>query len=120
MTAPLFVQKEQLFIAFDSIPWEDQGGGVRRKVMAYGDQLMAAYVEFAAGSVGALHRHPHVQASYVKDGSFRVHIGGEERGLRAGDFFYVPTDVVHGATALEAGTLIDVFSPMRAEFLPKT
>lgn len=120
MTPPLFVQKEQLFIAFASIPWEDQGGGVRRKVMAYGDQLMAAYVEFTAGAVGALHRHPHVQITFVKDGAFRVHIGGEERVLHGGDFYYIPSDVLHGATAIEAGVLVDVFSPMRAEFLPKT
>ncbi len=119
MHPQMFVQKEQLFIAFDSIPWEDQGGGVRRKVMAYGDQLMAAYVEFTAGAVGALHRHPHVQITFVKDGAFRVHIGGEERVLRAGDFYYIPSDVLHGATAIEAGVLVDVFSPMRAEFLPK-
>ena len=115
----MFVEKEQLFIAFDSIPWEDQGGGVRRKVMAYGDQMMAAYVEFAAGAVGALHKHPHVQITFVKAGAFRVQIAGEERVLRAGDFFYVPSEAVHGATALEAGVLVDVFSPMRAEFLPK-
>lgn len=119
MTSSLFVQKEQLFIAFDSIAWEDQGGGVRRKVMAYGDQIMAAYVEFATGAVGALHQHPHVQLTFVKDGLFRVHIGGKEQVLRAGDFFYVPSSVVHGATALEAGVLVDVFAPMRAEFLPK-
>ncbi len=119
MTSSLFVQKEQLFIAFDSIAWEDQGGGVRRKVMAYGDQIMAVYVEFAAGGVGALHQHPHVQVTFVKEGAFRVHIGGEERVLRAGDFFYIPSNVVHGATAIEAGVLVDVFAPMRAEFLPK-
>lgn len=120
MTTPAFVQKEQLFIAFDSIPWEDQGGGIRRKVMAYGDQLMAAYVEFQSGAVGALHQHPHVQITYVKTGDFRVHIGGEERMLRSGDFYYIPSGVLHGATAVTAGVLVDIFSPMRAEFLPRT
>lgn len=114
----MFVQKEQLFVAFDSLPWEDQGGGVRRKVMAYGDQLMAVYVEFAAGACGALHRHPHVQISFVRDGAFRVHIGGQENELRAGDFYYIPPEVMHGATALVPGALVDVFSPMRADFLP--
>jgi quercetin dioxygenase-like cupin family protein len=114
----MFVGKEQLFVAFDSIPWEDQGGGVRRKVMAYGDQLMAAYVEFAAGAVGALHRHPHVQITFVKEGAFRVHIDGQESVLRGGDFYYIPSGLLHGATAIEAGVLVDIFSPMRAEFLP--
>lgn len=119
MTSSAFVQKEQLFIAFDSIPWEEQGGGVRRKVMAYGDQLMAAYVEFQAGAVGALHQHPHVQITYVKNGEFRVDIGGEERILGGGDFYYIPSGVLHGATAISAGVLVDVFSPMREEFLSR-
>lgn len=115
----MFVNKEQLFIAFDALAWEDLGGGVRRKVMAYGDTLMGVYVDFAAGAVGALHRHPHVQFSFVHAGSFRVHIGGEERILRAGDFYYIPSNVLHGVTALEAGVLIDAFSPMREEFVAK-
>lgn len=120
MTSLVFVQKEQLFIAFDSIPWEELGGGVRRKVMAYGEQLMAVYVEFAKGAVGALHRHPHVQITYVKEGAFRVHIDGEERVLNAGDFYYIPPELLHGATAVEPGVLVDVFTPMRAEFVSKS
>lgn len=114
----MFVLKEQPFITFDSIAWEDLGGGLRRKVMAYGDQLMAAYVEFAAGAVGALHQHPHVQITYVVSGRFRVEISGEVRELGAGDFYYIPSGALHGATALEPGVLVDVFSPKREEFLP--
>jgi quercetin dioxygenase-like cupin family protein len=30
----------------------------------------------------------------------------------------VPPDAPHGAVALEAGALIDVFTPARADFLP--
>jgi quercetin dioxygenase-like cupin family protein len=114
----MFVNKEQLFIAFDSIAWEDKGGGIRRKVMAYGDQLMGVYVEFIRGSVGALHSHPHVQFSYIKAGTFRVTIGDQQQVLKAGDFYYIPTNVIHGAEALEDGVLLDVFSPMREDFLP--
>jgi quercetin dioxygenase-like cupin family protein len=114
----MFVNKEQLYIAFDSIAWEDKGGGIRRKVMAYGDQLMGVYVEFQPDSVGALHSHPHVQFTYIRAGRFRVTIGSEERVLGADDFYYIPSGVVHGAVALEAGVLVDVFTPMREDFLP--
>lgn len=114
----MFVPKEQLFTQFDAIAWEDRGGGVRRKVMAYGNSLMAVYVEFQQGAVGALHAHPHIQITYVQSGAFTVHIGNETRVLKGGDFYYIPSDVVHGVVALEAGVLIDVFTPMRAEFLP--
>lgn len=114
----MFINKEQLFIAFDDVAWEDKGGGIRRKVMAYGDQLMGVYVEFLRGSIGALHSHPHVQFTYIRSGTFRVHIGGQEQVLKAGDFYYIPAGVIHGAEALDDGVLLDVFSPMREDFLP--
>lgn len=108
---------EQPFVQFDSVAWEDLGDGVRRKIMAYGDQLMAVYVEFRKDAIGALHAHPHLQITCVRSGAFEVQIGDERRVLRAGDFFYVPSNVKHGGRALEDCVLIDVFSPMRKEFL---
>lgn len=62
----MIVQKEQLFVQFDSIAWEDLGGGIRRKVMTYTDELMGVYVEFKRGAVGALHSHPHIQFTYIQ------------------------------------------------------
>ncbi|HVU34166.1 MAG TPA: cupin domain-containing protein [Opitutaceae bacterium] len=115
----MLTNKEQLFIEFAAIDWEDLGGGVRRKIMAYGDRLMAVYVEFKRGAVGARHRHPHHQITYVQSGAFATHIGGETRVLRGGDFYYIPTDVEHGVEALEDSTLVDFFTPMREDFVPR-
>lgn len=109
---------EQLIVKFDSISWENVGPGVRRKIMSYGDSLMAVYVEFKKDAIGPRHSHPHVQISFVHSGSFAVQIGEERRVLRAGDFFYVPSHIEHGGQAVEDCVLIDIFSPMRSEFLP--
>jgi quercetin dioxygenase-like cupin family protein len=114
----MFVRKEQLFSRFGEIDWEDLGGGVRRKVMAYGDQLMAVYLEFRKGAVGALHSHPHVQIAFVVSGSVELTIGGERNRLGPGDFYYVPSGVEHGSLALNDSVVIDLFTPMRADFLP--
>lgn len=112
------VQKEQRFILSNDIEWEVAAPGVRRKIMAYGDDLMAVYVEFKQGAVGALHHHPHRQITYIQSGAFQVHIGAETKILRGGDFYYIPADVVHGVAALEDAVLVDVFTPMRADFIP--
>lgn len=112
------LQKEQLFVQFDQIAWDDRGGGVRRKVMTYTDSLMGVYVEFKQGAVGAIHSHPHVQFTYIQSGSFNVHIGSETRVLSGGDFYYIPPDVAHGVEALEDSILLDVFTPMRSDFVP--
>jgi quercetin dioxygenase-like cupin family protein len=114
----MFVQKEQLFVQFDQIAWDDRGGGVRRKVMTYADRLMGVFVEFKKDAVGAIHSHPHVQFTYIQSGSFNVHIGTETQILRGGDFYFIPSDVPHGVEALEDSILLDVFTPMRSDFIP--
>lgn len=116
----MFVQKEQIFIDFESIAWEYPAEGVRRKIMAYGDQLMAVYVEFKKGAIGAQHSHPHLQISYLQSGSFDVTIDGKTTRQKAGDFYYIPANVMHGVVALDDGILIDFFTPMREDFIPSS
>lgn len=113
----MLTQSEQLFIRFDDIDWEVAGPGIRRKVMAYGDNLMAVHAAFEQGAIGPLHTHPHVQITLVRKGVFAVQIGAERQVLREGDYFYVPSHVEHGGQALEETVLIDIFSPMRKEFV---
>ena len=100
-----------------SIEWVDLGGGIKRKVMAYDDQMMVVKVAFEAGGIGAMHSHPHTQASYVASGKFDITIDGKTKTLNGGDVYFVPSDLVHGAVCLEAGELIDVFHPLREDFL---
>ncbi|HEX2205073.1 MAG TPA: cupin domain-containing protein [Longimicrobium sp.] len=97
--------------------WEALGGGVWRQLLGHDAAVMMVRVRFAAGAVGAPHRHPHRQVTLVESGRFRVEIGGETRVLGAGDCFFVAPEVEHGVTALEAGTLTDVFAPAREDFL---
>ena len=73
--------------------------------------------QIAKGAVGTMHEHYHSQATYVASGKFELTIGEEKRILEAGDGYYVAPDVLHGCVCLEAGILIDTFSPMRADFL---
>ena len=109
----------KVFIGNTEVPWEITGPGIRRKIMAWDERLMMVKVEFEKGAVGALHQHHHSQITHVGSGTFEVEIGGETRVLTAGDAFYVPSNVMHGAVCLEPGMLIDVFSPMREDFVNK-
>ncbi len=97
--------------------WQELGGGSRRRVLSYNDAVMLVEVNFDAGASGADHSHPHTQISYVLEGEFTYHIEGETRRLNKGDSILVPGDKVHGCTCLKAGTLLDVFSPMREDFI---
>lgn len=105
------------YVHDSDIEWEDLGDGVSRKLLTYNGQVMMAKIKFKAGAIGAEHSHPHVQCSYVESGEFELTIDGDVRKLTAGDSFLVHSDLVHGAVAITDGILIDVFTPMREDFL---
>ena len=107
----------KVFIESSEVPWENNAPGMKRKIMAYDESLMLVRVEFEKGAVGALHSHYHTQITHVGRGVFEVEISGEKKMLRAGDVFYVPPHAIHGAVCIEPGVLIDVFSPMREDFI---
>jgi len=110
-------QKGKQFINDSEIAWEELGGGLKRKVMSYDDNLMMVKVAFETGGIGTLHSHPHTQMSYVESGVFEMTIGDKKGILKAGDGYYIPPDLTHGALCLEAGTLIDIFNPLREDFV---
>lgn len=92
--------------------------GVRRQILGYNDGLMTCRVWFETGARGAPHAHPHTQITYVEKGRFLFLVGSETREVIAGDCVQIPSGAVHGAECLEAGILLDNFSPARADFLP--
>ena len=107
----------QTLIHDSSVEWTELGAGIRRKVMAFDDQMMLVKVAFEPGAVGTLHQHPHTQASYVSKGVFDITIDGKTQRLSAVDVYFVPSGEVHGAVCIEKGELIDVFTPMREDFV---
>jgi quercetin dioxygenase-like cupin family protein len=111
------MERINVFIENDDITWEATGPGVQRKIMAYDDKLMLVKVAFTKGSIGSLHQHYHSQITHIQSGVFEVSIDGEKKILQAGDVFYIPPNALHGCVCLEDGVLIDVFSPMREDFV---
>jgi quercetin dioxygenase-like cupin family protein len=107
----------EAFIHSGSTAWTTVDAGVRRQILGHGPDLMMVSVEFEKGAIGAMHKHPHRQVTFVARGSFRVTVDGRSDTLKAGDCFYVAADLLHGVEALEAGALIDVFTPTRQDFL---
>ena len=109
--------EQKLFAYGSQGEWTATPDGNRRRIILYTDELMMVEFALDKDGVGWLHSHPHVQASYVAEGRFEVTVGGKTQTLSAGDSFIAPSNVVHGVKALEAGRLIDSFTPHRADFL---
>lgn len=99
------------------IQWKDLGGGVKRKVLAHNKDGMIVQVQFEKGATGAPHSHPHVQCTYVLAGEFVFTAGGKDYTVSAGDTLAFDRDEVHGALCTAAGTVLDIFSPMREDFV---
>lgn len=91
--------------------------GVSRQVLAQDPNAMVVSFRFEEGAEGALHNHPHIQATYVRSGRFRFSLDGEEFEVAEGDSFVIPSQARHGCVCLEAGELIDTFTPRRDDFL---
>ncbi len=100
-----------------SIPVEKLEEGIERQ-MVIGEQLMICRLRFAPHIITPAHDHPHEQMTIVERGRARFTIGNEERIAQAGDVLHFPSGCWHGATMLdEEVVLIDIFTPIRADFL---
>ena len=106
-----------IFQIEQEISWQEVDPKIERQVYGYNDEIMMVKVRFEKGGIGSMHQHPHTQVTYVESGEFELTIGNNKKILRKGDGFFVPPDVLHGCVCLEAGMLIDCFTPMRADFV---
>lgn len=96
---------------------QDLGDGVTRRILSYSENMMVVELEFQKGSIGALHAHPHEQVGYVVYGKLKLIEEEQEEIINQGDTYYMPPNVTHGVVALEETKLLDVFTPMRRDFL---
>lgn len=102
---------------WSSIPVEQLEAGIERQ-MIVGENLMICRLRLAPNVVTPAHGHPHEQMTFVEQGRVLFTIGDEQRIAQAGDVLHFPPDTWHGATMLdEEVILVDIFSPIREDFL---
>lgn len=100
-----------------TIPVETIGEGIERQ-MVVGQNIMICRLKFDPFVVTPAHSHPHEQMTLVMQGKAKFILGSEERIVSAGDVLHFPSNHWHGATMLnEEVVLIDIFSPIREDFL---
>lgn len=97
--------------------WDDLGNGIKRQVVIYDENTMLVKVKFETGSIGVLHQHSHVQISYVESGIFDYTIEDKVQRLKKGESCMIASNKIHGCVCVEEGVLLDVFNPMRKDFL---
>lgn len=101
-----------------SVPTERVAEGIARQ-MVYGDRVMVCRLRIAPHTVTPVHSHPHEQVTLVEQGPVEFTIDDQKRVANTGDVLHFPSNIRHGATMLDGEVvLIDIFSPIREDFLP--
>lgn len=83
---------------------------------AHGENMTFGLVEIDEGTVMPVHQHVHEQITYCLEGQLDMEIDGVLYTLTPGSYYVIPSNVWHGATAITACKLIDVFEPVREEY----
>jgi quercetin dioxygenase-like cupin family protein len=92
--------------------------GIERKTLVHGQNTLMTEFRLRKGSVLPRHSHPHEQTGYLVKGLLRLRIGTSEYDAVPGDSWCIPAGVEHGADVIEESVAIEVFSPVREDYLP--
>ncbi len=92
--------------------------GIEQKTLVHGDKTLMVEFLLQKGAVLPLHSHPHEQTGYLVKGRIRLTVGADVHDVQAGDSWCIPGDVLHCAEIVEESVAVEVFSPLREDYLP--
>jgi quercetin dioxygenase-like cupin family protein len=92
--------------------------GIRMKTLVYGDKTLFTEFRLEKDNLLPEHSHPQEQTGYLVSGRIRLSIGEETYDVKPGDSWCIPGNVEHQAEILEDSVAIEVFSPVRKDYLP--
>ena len=93
--------------------------GVHLKTLVHGEKTLMDEFSLAKGAEIPLHAHPHEQTGIMISGKVRFKIGDEMFEVEAGDSWCIPGEVEHAVEVLENSVVLEVFSPVREDYLPQ-
>src|SRR5271166_4241441 len=106
------------FCTWESVPLETMSDLISRKVIT-GEKAMVAQVFLKKDAVVPEHHHESEQITYILEGALKFNIEGREVIVRKGEVLHIPSHVPHRAVALEDTLDLDIFSPIRTDWLAK-
>jgi unsaturated pyranuronate lyase len=107
------------FLRWDEVKNEDLKPGLSRRCV-HGQELTVARVLLKKGTVVPEHQHLNEQVTYILEGALQFHLNGEDVVVRAGEVLCIPPHVPHSAVALEDTIDLDVFHPVRQDWVDGT
>ena len=93
--------------------------GIEQKTLVYGSKTLLSKFLLKKDSILPLHAHPHEQTGYLLQGKLRFSCQRETFEVGAGDSWCIPGDAEHGVEVLADSVVLELFSPVREDYLPK-
>jgi quercetin dioxygenase-like cupin family protein len=93
--------------------------GIEMKTLVYGEKSLLTRFHLKKGSELPAHSHPHEQTGFLVSGKITLYIDQESFYVEPGDTWSIPGDVEHRAEVMEDAVAIEVFSPVREDYLPR-
>ena len=93
--------------------------GIQMRTLVYGEKSLLAEFHLGAGSQLPRHAHPYEQTGYLVSGHMRLTIDDTVNDIEPGDAWSIPMDVPHSAEIIEDSVAVEVFSPVREDYLPE-
>jgi quercetin dioxygenase-like cupin family protein len=93
--------------------------GIQRKTLVHGDNTLMTEFLLAKGMILPVHKHSQEQTGYLVSGKIKLSIGPDEYKVGPGDSWVIPGDTEHGAYIMEDSVAVEVFSPIREDYLIK-
>lgn len=109
-------------VRWSEVPKEQVTRQLSRRLVT-GERMMLAQVYLEKGCIVPRHSHENEQITWILEGALRFRIGedgAEEIVVRAGEVLHIPSNVPHMAEALEDTLDVDIFSPIRQDWLDHT
>ena len=91
---------------------------ILRKTLVYGENTLMTEFRMEKNSALPSHKHPYEQTGYLVSGHIQLRIGAEQFDAKSGDSWCIPPNVEHGADIMEDTVAIEVFSPVREDYIP--
>src|SRR5271170_2651560 len=106
------------YVTWEDVPLEVMSDMISRKIVT-GDKTMVAQVFLKKDAVVPEHRHESEQITYILEGALKFELEGKVVVVRKGEVLHIPSNVPHRAVALEDTLDLDIFSPIREDWLTK-
>ncbi len=94
--------------------------GIMRKTLVFGEKTLLCEFKLQKGSKLPSHQHPQEQTGYLVSGHLVLYIDGQAFDMHPGDSWAIPGNSQHSADIMEDSLAIEIFSPLREDYLPSS